>query len=112
MSTFEHRCMNNTKKIYQHAGNCDDQQNLKDVLEAALLYNPEGFTDNSPNVHMLSAPVKKPSASKSLCLFTNILDVKPTTEKRRFVSAKSRHKAMKVCNSPWTKKNEKGIKNQ
>ena len=27
-SSFEHRCMNNIKKIYQHAGKCDDQQNL------------------------------------------------------------------------------------
>ena len=24
-SSFEHRCINNIKKIYQHAGNCDDQ---------------------------------------------------------------------------------------
>ena len=39
-----------------------------------------------------------------MCLFTNILDVKPTTAKRRFVAAKSRRKSMKVCNSLWTKK--------
>ena len=85
MSTFEHRCMNNIKKIYQHAGKCDDQQNLKDILEAALLSTPEVFTDNIPNVHMPSTPVKKPSARKSLCLFTNILDVKPKISKRRFL---------------------------
>ena len=36
-SSFEHRCMNNIKKIYQHAGKCDDQQNIKDILEAAIL---------------------------------------------------------------------------
>ena len=30
-SSFEHRCMNNIKKIYQHAVKCDDQQNLKDI---------------------------------------------------------------------------------
>ena len=53
---------------------------------------------------MTSTPVKKPSASKSLCLLTNILDVKPKIEKRRFVAAKSRRKAMKVGNSLWTKK--------
>ena len=53
MSTFEHRCMNNIKKIYQHIGKCDDQQNLKDILEAALLSTTEGFRYNSPNVHML-----------------------------------------------------------
>ena len=98
-SSFEHICINNTKKIYQHAGKCDDQQNLKDILEAAILSTPEGFTDNSPNVHMISTPVKKPSARKSLCLFTNILDVKPTTAKLRFVAAKLKCKSMKVCNS-------------
>ena len=39
-SSFEHICMNNIKKIYQHAGKCDDQQNLNDIIEAALLYTP------------------------------------------------------------------------
>ena len=85
---FEHRCMKNIKNIYQHAGNCDYQQNLKDILEDTILSTPEVFTDNIPNVHMTSSPVKKPSARKSLCLFTNILDVKPTTAKRRFLSKK------------------------
>ena len=82
-SYFEHRCMNNIKKIYQHAGKCDYQQNLKDIIEAAILSTPEGFTDNSHNVHMPSTPVKKPSYRKSLCLFTNILNVKPKAAKRR-----------------------------
>ena len=44
-------------------------------------------TPCSHNVHMTSKPVKKPSARKSLCLFTNILAVKPTTSKLRFVAA-------------------------
>ena len=91
--------MNNTKKIYQHAGKCDYQQNLKDSIDAAILSTTEGFTDNSPNMNMTSTPVRKLSARKSLCLFTNILDVKPKTEKHRFVAAKSRRKYMKVCNS-------------
>ena len=59
MSTFEHRCMDNIKKIYQHEGKCDYQQNLKDILEAAILSTPEGLIDNSPNVHMSLTPVKK-----------------------------------------------------
>ena len=42
--------MNNIKKIYQHAGKCDDQQNLKDIIESAILSTTEGFTDNSTNV--------------------------------------------------------------
>ena len=70
----------------------DDQQNLKDILEAYLLSTSEGFIDNSPNVHIPSTPVKQPNARKSLFLFTNVLDVKPKTAKRRFVAAKSRRK--------------------
>ena len=74
-SSFEHRCMNNIKKIYQHAGKCDDQQKLKDIIYADIQSTPEGVTDNIPNVHMKSTTTKKPSARKSLCLFTNILAV-------------------------------------
>ena len=66
-SSFEHRFMNNIKKIYQHAGKFDDQQNLKDIIDAAILSTPEGVTDNSPNIYMASKPVKKPSDRKSLC---------------------------------------------
>ena len=33
--------MENNKKIYQHAGKFDDKQNLKNILDAALLYIPE-----------------------------------------------------------------------
>ena len=73
--------MNNITNIYQHAGKCEEQQNLKDILDAAMVSNPEGFTYNSPNVPMTSTPVKKPCDRKSLCLFTNILDVRPKTEK-------------------------------
>ena len=76
---FEHRCMNNIKKIYQHAWKCDDQQNLKDVIDAAILSTSKVVTDNSPKVHMTSKQVKKTSARKSLCFFTNIFDVKTTT---------------------------------
>ena len=83
-SYFENRCMNNIKKIYQHAGKCDDQQNIKDIADAAIISTPEGVTDNIPNVNISSKPVKKPSARKSLCLFPNILDVNPKTAKHRF----------------------------
>ena len=44
---------------------------------------------------------------KSLCLFTNILNVIPKAAKRRFVAAKSKQKSMKVCNSLWTKKTKR-----
>ena len=64
-----------------------------------MVSNPEGVTDDSPNVPMTSTTVKNPRASKSLCLFTNILNVKKKTAERRVGSAKSKHKAMKVGNS-------------
>ena len=51
-SSFEHRCMKNIKKIYQHAGKCDDQQNLKDIIYSAILSTPEGVTYNSSNINM------------------------------------------------------------
>ena len=98
-SSFEHRYMNNIKYIYQHAGKCDDQQNLKDIIDADILSTTKGVTYNIPNVPMKSTPVKKPSASKSLCLSNNILDVKPKTAKRRIVAEKSKRKAMKVSNN-------------
>ena len=99
--------MNNIKKIYQHAGKGDDQQNLKDIIDAAILSTPEGFTDNTSNVHMASTPFKTPSARTSLCLFTNILDIQPKTTKRRFVAAKPRRKSMKVGNRLLTNKTKR-----
>ena len=98
-SSFAHKLMNNIIYIYQHAVKCDDQQNLKDILYAAMVSNPEVVTDNSPNVPMTSTTVKEPSARKSLCLFTNILDVKKKTEKRRILAAKSKRRAMKLVTS-------------
>ena len=61
---FEHRCIQNINKLYQHAGKCDDQQQFKDIIEYAMVYTPEVFTDNSPVSTMTPAPVKKPSAGK------------------------------------------------
>ena len=81
---FEHKCLKNTKKLYKHAGKCDDQQQLKDILEAAMVSTPEGFTDNSTRSPMTPTPVKKPSDRKSLRLFTNILYVKKKTTTSRF----------------------------
>ena len=49
--------MNNIKKIYQHAGKCDDQQNLKDILDAAMVSTLEGVTDNIINVPLTSSIV-------------------------------------------------------
>ena len=69
-----------------------------------MMSTPEEVTDNIPNVPIKSTPVNKPSARKSLCLFTNILDVKQKSARRRIVDAKSKHRAMKVGTSLCTKK--------
>ena len=98
--------MNTIKKIYQHAGKCDDQQNLKDIIDSAVMLTLEVVIDNSPNAPITSTPVNKPSASKSLCLFTNILDAKPKIENRRIVAAKYKLRAIKVGNNQWTKKSK------
>ena len=57
-SSFEHKCLNNIKYIYQHADKCDDQQNLKDIIDSDMVSTIEGVTYNSPNVPMPSTPIK------------------------------------------------------
>ena len=104
MSSSEHKCLNNTKKIYQHAGKCDYQQNLKDILDYAMVLTPEEVTYDSPNVPMTYTPVKKPSSRKSLCLFTNILNVEKNPSKICVGAAKSKRRSMKVGNIMCTNK--------
>ena len=33
----EHKCLQNINKLYKHAGNCDAQQQLRDIIEAAMV---------------------------------------------------------------------------
>ena len=40
MSSFEHKCLNKIKKIYQHAGKCDDQQNLNNIIDTDIVSTP------------------------------------------------------------------------
>ena len=103
--------MNYIKKIYQHAGKCDNQNKLKGVLDSGMVSTPEEVTDDSPGLPMNQTTVKKPSARKSLCLFTNIFDVKDKTAKRCVGAAESKLRAIKVGNSPW-KKIKRAFKNQ
>ena len=49
-SSFEHKFLNNIRKIYQHAGKCDDQQTLKDVFDAAMVSTPEESTYVIPSL--------------------------------------------------------------
>ena len=40
-SSFEHKCLNNIKKIYQHADKWYNQKNLKDVLDSDMVSTPD-----------------------------------------------------------------------
>ena len=100
--SFEHQFMNNIKNIYQHAGKYNDQQNLNNIIDAAMVSIPEEVTDVSPSLRINQTTAKKPSARKSLCLFTNIFDVKKETSIRRVESEKSKCRAIKSGNSLWT----------
>ena len=95
-SSFRHKYMNNIKNIYQHASKCDNQNNLKDILYAAMVSTSEEVIDDIPSLPMTSTQVKKSSASWSLRLFTNICDVKKKTAKRCVGAAKSKLRSMKV----------------
>ena len=74
-----------------------------------MVSTTEGFTNNSPIYPMKSTPVKKPSAQKSLCILTNILEAQKKTAYRKFGAAKSKRKAIKFGNTPWAlKQKQKG----
>ena len=59
---YEHKCLENIKKLYKQAGKCDDQQQFKDILEADMVSTTEGFTDKIPISPRTSSPVNKHSA--------------------------------------------------
>ena len=56
-SYFEHKCLDNIKKIYQYTVKCDNQQNPKDILSADMVSTPEDVTYDSPSLPMTSTPV-------------------------------------------------------
>ena len=57
--SFEHKFLNKTK-IYQHAGKCDNQQKIHDILEAAMVSIREEITDDRHILHTTKKTVKKP----------------------------------------------------
>ena len=78
-----------------------------------MVSTPEEVTYVSTSLRITQTTVKKPSARKSLYLFTNIFDVKNRTAIRHVESTKSKHRVVKVGNSLWTnKKMKRAFKNQ
>ena len=45
---YEHKCLENIKKLYKYAGKCDYQQQFKDILEDTIISTPDGFIDGIP----------------------------------------------------------------
>ena len=75
-----------------------------------MVSNPEEITTYSPSLPMTQTTVKKPSASKSLCFFINIFDVKKITAIRRVGAAKSKRRSTNLVIASGTiKQNKKGI---
>ena len=101
---FKHKYLQNINKLYRHAGKCDNQQQFKYIIKAAMVSTNEGVTNNSHRSSMTPTTVKKPSARKPLCLLTHILDVKNKTATRWFGDDKSKRKADKEVTTPWALK--------
>ena len=74
-----------------------------------MVSTSEGFSNNSPRPPMTQLKLNKPIARKSLCLFTNLLDVKNRTTIRQVRDAKSKRKAIKVGTIPCVFKPKKKV---
>ena len=68
---YEHRCLENIKKLYKYYGKCEDQQQYKDIIEAAMVPTPEGFTDNSPISPGQYMTVKSQAQKITLSIFSS-----------------------------------------
>ena len=74
--TLEQKNLKNIKKIYQNAGKCDDQQNLKDIIDADMVSTPEEVTEVSPSLRITQTKIKNPSDRNSLCYSPTYLMLK------------------------------------
>ena len=62
---YVHRCLENIKKLYTYAIKCDDQQQYKAVIEAALVSTADIFSNNGPMSSGSSMHFRNPVARKS-----------------------------------------------
>ena len=70
---YEHRCLENIKKLYKYSGKYDDKNQYKAIIEAAMVSNPGEFSVKIPLSDDQSEPTKSPSARKSICQFSDVL---------------------------------------
>ena len=76
------------------AGKCDDKQQYKEIIEAAMVSASERFTDKSIMSYGPYVPLKQPNARKSLCQFSETFDSKTNTDVCRVCDDKSKRKAI------------------
>ena len=98
---YEHKCLENIKKFYKYDGNCKDQQQYNNIIEAAMIYTPEGFADNSPISPGQYVTVKSQVQKIALSIF-QVLDVKQKTDVRRVGAAKSKRKEITTGSMLWS----------
>ena len=67
-----------------------------------MLSTPDGVTYNIPMSYAQYTPVKKPSARKFLCQFTETLYVKPKTDLSRLCNAKPKRKSIIAGSMLWS----------
>ena len=99
---YEHICLEKIKTLYTSAIKCDDHLHFKGTFEAEMVSTPKIFTDNSAMSPGPPIIVKKCSARKSICLFTEVLDVKNKTAVRRVGASKSKRKAIRAGSMLWS----------
>ena len=80
--------LENNNKLYKTSRKCDNKQQYKNILEAAMVSNLEGFTDNSSMSPSPLMAVKNISARKSIRQFTELLEGKNKTASCRLGAAK------------------------
>ena len=66
---YEHRCLENIKKLYKSCGKCGDQQQYKDIVEAAMVSNTEGLNNNTPISVSTSGTLKNQMEERLLVHF-------------------------------------------
>ena len=82
---YEHRCLENIKKLYKCDGTCDYQHEYQAIIEADMVLNPEGLTYNSPVDVVTSGNINNPSISKLLSQFSELFNVNQGTDIGRLV---------------------------
>ena len=45
---YEHRCLENIKKLYNRYGKCNNKQHYNTIIEEAMVSTPDRGTDNNP----------------------------------------------------------------